>query len=92
MCAHLVNFGQASGSVPPLALSDLQARSTTVSRPVVFHYAAQPGALQAMSAALFDALAWLRVPEPIEFPLADAAAAHALLEGRGVTQPIVLKT
>jgi len=93
-CAQLVNFGQASGPVPPLALSDLQARSTTVSRPVVFHYAAQPGALAAMSASLFEALAqgWLRVPEPLEFPLAEAAAAHALLEGRGVTQPIVLKT
>jgi NADPH2:quinone reductase len=93
MCAHLVNFGQASGPVPPLALSDLQARSTTVSRPVVFHYAAQPGALQAMSAALFDALArgWLRVPEPIEFPLAEAAAAHALLESRSATRPVVLK-
>ena len=94
MCAHLVNFGQASGPVPPLALSALQARSTTVSRPVVFHYAAQPGALRAMSAALFDALerGWLRVPAPIEFPLAEAAAAHGLLEARSATQPIVLKT
>ncbi|MDB5956764.1 quinone oxidoreductase [Ramlibacter sp.] len=94
MCAHLVNFGQASGPVPPLALSDLQARSTTVSRPVVFHYAAQPGALQAMSAALFDALArgWLRVPAAIEFPLAEAAAAHALLEARSASRPIILKT
>jgi NADPH:quinone reductase-like Zn-dependent oxidoreductase len=61
---------------------------------VVFHYAAQTGALAAMSGGLFEALAqgWLRVPEPLEFPLAEAAAAHALLEGRGVTQPIVLKT
>ena len=94
MCAHLVNFGQASGPVPPLAMSELQARSTTLSRPVVFHYAAQPGALQAMSAALFDALArgWLRVPPPIEFPLAEASAAHALLEAGRPTRPIVLKT
>jgi NADPH2:quinone reductase len=94
MCAHLVNFGQASGPVPPLAMSELQARSTTLSRPVVFHYAAQPGALQAMSGALFDALArgWLRVPQAVEFPLAEAAAAHALLESGKATRPIVLKT
>ena len=47
-----------------------------------------------MSAALFDALArgWLRVPPAIEFPLAEAAAAHALLEARSATRPIILKT
>jgi NADPH2:quinone reductase len=93
-CGHLVNFGQASGAVPPVALADLQARSTTLSRPVVFHYAAQPGALQQMAAALFDALAqgWLHAEPPREFPLRQAAAAHALLESRAATQPIVLKT
>jgi NADPH2:quinone reductase len=93
-CGHMVNFGQASGAVPPVALADLQARSTTLSRPVVFHYAARPGALQEMAAALFDALAqgWLHVEAPREFPLRQAAAAHALLESRAATQPIVLKT
>ncbi|MEJ8837218.1 quinone oxidoreductase family protein [Ramlibacter sp. AN1133] len=93
MCAHLVNFGQASGPVPPVAMSELQARSTTLSRPVVFHYAAQREALQAMAQSLFGALAggWLKVEAPIEFPLADAAAAHALLESRAATRGIVLR-
>jgi NADPH2:quinone reductase len=92
-CAHLVNFGQASGPVPPLAMSDLQARSTTLSRPVVFHYAAQREALEAMARSLFDALArgWLQVQAPLEFPLAEAAAAHALLESRAATRAIVLR-
>ena len=93
MCAHLVNFGQASGPVPPVAMSELQARSTTLSRPVVFHYAAAREALDAMAGALFDAMAagWLDAQAPIEFPLAQAAAAHALLESRAATRPIVLR-
>jgi NADPH2:quinone reductase len=93
MCAHLVNFGQASGPVPPVAMGDLQARSTTLSRPVVFHYAAQRDALEAMARSLFDALAggWLQVEPPIEFPRADAAAALALLESRAATRAIVLR-
>ena len=92
-CAHLVNFGQASGPVPPITMSELQARSTTVSRPVVFHYAAQRERLLQMTANLFDALArrWITAEEPIEFDLADAAGAHALLESRSATRPVVLK-
>jgi NADPH:quinone reductase len=93
LCAHLVNFGQASGPVPPVALSELQARSTTLSRPVVFHYAARREALESMARALFEALAggWLRVEAPSEFPLADAAAAHALLASRAATRAVVLR-
>lgn len=92
-CAHLVNFGQASGPVPPITMSELQARSTTVSRPVVFHYAAQRERLQQMTANLFDALArgWITAEAPIAFDLAQAAAAHALLESRSATKPLVLK-
>lgn len=92
-CAHLVNFGQASGPVPPVALSDLQARSTTLSRPVVFHYAAQRETLEAMARSLFAALerGWLKTEAPIEYPLAQAATAHALLESRAATRAIVLR-
>lgn len=92
-CAHLVNFGQASGPVPPITMPELQVRSTTVSRPVVFHYAARREMLQQMTANLFDALAggWITAEPPIEFDLADAAGAHALLESRTATRPVVLK-
>jgi NADPH2:quinone reductase len=94
LCAHLVNFGQASGPVPPVMLGDLQARSTTLSRPVVFHYGARREVLEAMAQSLFQALeqGWLKVEAPIEFPLADAALAHALLESRAATRSIVLRT
>lgn len=92
-CAHLVTFGQASGPVPPIALADLAARSTTLSRPVIFQYAARRDALEQMAAHLFQALAqgWIAPETPLEFDLADAAAAHARLESGSVTQPIILR-
>lgn len=92
-CAHLVNFGQASGPVPPLTLPQLAARSTTLSRPVVFHYVAERSRLEQMAASLFEALGrgWLSPEPPIEYPLEEAAAAHARLESRTATRSIVLK-
>ena len=92
-CAHLVNFGQASGPVDPITLPQLAARSSTLSRPVVFHYTAQRERLERMSASVFSALAngWLAVEPPLEFPLEEAAQAHRLLESGKAMQPIVLK-
>jgi NADPH2:quinone reductase len=92
-CAHLVAFGQASGAVEPVALSTLAARSTTLSRPIVFHYAADRATLERMSAAVFAALAegWIESPPPIEFDLAQAGEAHRLLESGQATRPVVLK-
>ena len=89
---HLVNFGQSSGPVPPFDVSRLAARSATLSRPVVFHYAAGREALDAMAATLFEALAdGVLRPEPGRaFPLAEAAAAHAELESRRTVGPLVL--
>lgn len=93
LCGHLINFGQASGPVPPVPLADLAARSTTLSRPVVFHYAAQRERRQAMAASLFEALAagWITPAPAQEFELAQAADAHALLESGGATKPVVLR-
>lgn len=91
-CAHLVNFGQASGPVEPVALAQLAARSTTLSRPVLFHYTAERARLEAMSAALFAAVAagWLVAEPPEVFPLEQAAQAHALLESGRALRPVVL--
>ena len=92
-CAHLVNFGQASGPVEPVALAQLAARSTTLSRPVVFHYAAERARLEAMSAALFAAVAagWLHTEPADVFPLEQAAQAHRLLESGRALRPVVLQ-
>jgi len=92
-CAQLVNFGQASGPVAPVEMSQLAARSTTLSRPVVFHHTAERARLERMSAALFAAVAagWLSVDAADVFPLEEAAQAHRLLESGRAVRPIVLQ-
>lgn len=92
-CAQLVNFGQASGPVGPVTLPQLAARSTTLSRPMVFHYTAGRDRLERMSASLFAALAggWLAAEPALEFPLAAAPEVHRLLESGKATRPVVLR-
>lgn len=81
---HLVAYGQASGPVPPFAMSLLASRSLTVSRPIVFHYLRTPEMLAEMAAKVFDAFAQgvIRPIEPTVLPLEQAAEAHRLLEAR----------
>jgi NADPH:quinone reductase len=88
----LVSYGQASGPVEPFALALLAARSNEVARPILFHCLRNRGDLEAMAAETFGAVA-AGVIKPSVFaklPLADAAEAHRLLEGRGTTGSIVL--
>ena len=89
---HLVNYGQASGAVAPFAVSRLSARSNTVSRPILFHYADTSEARQRMAGHLFDAIrqGWLTPVAPREFALDDAAAAHHALEHERGSRPLVL--
>ncbi len=85
LCGHLVNYGQASGPVDPIAPVELFAKSATLSRPNVFHYVQQQRAtLEAAAADLFQGLkaGWLSIPSPTLIPLAEAAEAHRLLESR----------
>ena len=94
LCGHLVNYGQASGPVDPIAPVELFAKSATLSRPNVFHYVQQQRAtLEAAAADLFEGLrdGWLSVSPPAAFPLAEAADAHRLLEARTAAGAIVLK-
>jgi len=89
---HLVNFGQSSGPVEPLAVSRLSARSNTVSRPMLFHYNDEVDVRDRMAADLFEALSKgvLKVDAPRTYSLADAAAAHRALEARATSGSIVL--
>ncbi|MEM7377032.1 MAG: quinone oxidoreductase [Pseudomonadota bacterium] len=89
-CGHLVNFGQSSGPVEPIALATLAAKSLTLSRPILFHYTAGPDRYQAMARAALAALEQgiLTAAEARAFALHEAADAHALLEsghGGGAT-------
>lgn len=52
---HLVNFGQSSGPVKLPEMPQLAAKSLTVSRPILFHYIAEPRTYQRMASSVFDA-------------------------------------
>jgi NADPH:quinone reductase-like Zn-dependent oxidoreductase len=83
-CGHLVSYGQSSGSPEPPALAALSAKSATFSRPVLFHYTADPKNLREIAGNVFDMVARgaLKVDIHQRYPLAEAARAHADLEAR----------
>ncbi|MEO7007980.1 MAG: SRPBCC family protein [Caldimonas sp.] len=89
---HWVSYGQASGALRALAPEALSAKSATFSRPVVFHYTADPAELRQRAARVFDAVrAGILMPcVHHRYPLAAAAQAHAELEARRTTGALVL--
>ena len=89
---HLVNYGQSSGPVAPIAMSTLAEKSLTISRPILFHYITDTHRYRAMAAMVFaDFTAGiLRAPTATRFPLAEAGAAHDTLETRRATGALVL--
>ncbi|GGF48991.1 quinone oxidoreductase [Aliidongia dinghuensis] len=89
----LVSFGTASGFVPPIEIETLRAKgSLQVSAPTYGTYLATRADLEAGSAALFAMLARgaIRVEIGGIYPLAEAARAHADLEGRRTTGSLLL--
>jgi NADPH:quinone reductase-like Zn-dependent oxidoreductase len=92
MLGHLVNFGQASGAIPPFEVSSLAAKSNSLTRPIIFHHVADATRRAAMAANVLAALreGWLRVNAPREFALADAAESHRVIEAQGASVPLLL--
>ena len=89
---HLVSFGQASGDVGVYSIDKLASRSVTLSRPNYGHYTDTPAKLKGQTDRLFAALqaGILVAARPKLYSLADAATAHADLEGRKTTGALVL--
>jgi NADPH2:quinone reductase len=81
---HLVNFGQSSGPVEPFPVSLLSTKSTTVTRPLCFHYVADRRILEETAVELFEALTEgiIRVGAIREYSLDHVAQAHRDLESR----------
>lgn len=81
-CGHLVNFGQSSGPIDPVAMTTLATKSLTVSRPILFHYLRNQQQYRAMASQALDKFAsgQLIAPAPTPVPLSDAAQAHDILE------------
>lgn len=90
----VINYGGASGlvqAVEPLELAE--AGSVFFTRPHLADYIATPEELRGRAEDLFAAYraGRLQVAVDREFPLAEAAAAHAYLEGRGTRGKLLLK-
>ncbi|WP_439527387.1 quinone oxidoreductase family protein [Pannonibacter sp.] len=88
-----VSFGQSSGPIADFNLGLLaQKGSLFATRPTLFSYIAARSDLEATAQDLFDVVAGGVVSIGInqEYALADAATAHADLEGRRTTGTTVL--
>ena len=88
-----VSFGQSSGPIPPVNLAIFsQKGSLFATRPTLFNYIATREELEASAGALFgkvkDGTVTIAVNQ--RYPLAEAARAHADLEGRKTTGATVL--
>jgi NADPH2:quinone reductase len=90
---YMVLFGQSSGPVPPFNLGTLAAKgSLFVTRPTLAHYAITREELLQRANDLFNWIASGQLKLRIDktFPLAEAAEAHRLLEGRKTTGKVLL--
>ncbi len=90
-----VNFGGSSGMVQqisPLRLAE--AGSVFFTRPHLAHYLRNAEEIAMRTSQLFDLVASEKLKVNIDtvFPLADAKTAHEVLEGRGTTGKLLLKT
>ena len=90
----MATFGNASGPVPaitPIAAS--AGKSLFLTRPSLFDYLSEPGELQSRADEMFGWIASgeLDVRIGLELPLAQAAKAHEMLEGRQTTGKVLLR-
>jgi NADPH2:quinone reductase len=89
---HLVNFGQASGPVEPIGMPQLAQKSSTVSRPILFHYIQQRLRRDAMAASLFKALEGriISAGDYHEYRFEDVGQAHQDMEQRKTAGAVLL--
>jgi NADPH2:quinone reductase len=88
-----VNFGNASGPVPPFDMLMLSAKgSLYVTRPTLVTYTATRAALLAMAAEMFELVAAGKIVNEARqtYALKDAAQAHRDLEARKTTGSTLL--
>jgi len=90
---HVVIFGSASGPADPIAPNSLMPRSFSLSGGSLGNFTATRQELLERADAVLDGIrqGWLKLRIDRVFPLADAAEAHRLLEGRKTMGKLVLK-
>jgi NADPH2:quinone reductase len=90
----MVSFGNASGPVAPMELSELAKRgSLFLTRPTLFTYTAKRSDLLSMANELFAVVesGKLKIEVSKVYPLSDAEQAHRDLEARLTTGSLILK-
>jgi NADPH:quinone reductase len=89
----LVSFGNASGVVPPFAISRLAPKNLKICRPVMLTYIHERGEFEGYVVELFRFIAdgKLNIRVYKVYPLAEVAEAHRDLEGRRSTGKLLLK-
>jgi NADPH2:quinone reductase len=87
-------FGMASGPAEPVVPNSLMSKSLTISGGALFNYMVTRDELLGRARDVFDAFreGWLKLHIDRTVPLAEAAEAHRLLEGRQTVGKLILKT
>ncbi|HXX71846.1 MAG TPA: quinone oxidoreductase [Candidatus Acidoferrum sp.] len=87
-------FGMASGPADPVVPNSLMTKSLTISGGALFNYMVTRDELLRRARDVFHGLGegWLKLHVDRTFPLAEAAQAHRLLEGRQTVGKLILKT
>ena len=89
----LVNYGNASGHVPPIDIMQLSLKGTlSMWRPGVSHFLGDPKTFKALCAEVFERVAEgvLKTAAVRTYALADAQAAHRDAEAAQHAGPVVL--
>ncbi len=88
----MVTFGNASGAVEPKAPLHLMGKSLWLTRPKLWDFISTRDELDARAAEVFGWIAsgQLEVRIGARLPLAEAAEAHRLLQGRSIAGKILL--
>jgi NADPH2:quinone reductase len=88
----VASVGQAAGPIPPVPVEDLgPRRSIALMRPSVMGYSSDPELYRSGADELLAVLQdGLTSPIGAEYPLRDAAKAHAALEAGETTGSVVL--
>ena len=89
----IIAFGQSSGPYVDFKITDLAKGSYYLSRPTLFHFAADRAWLETASAKLFELVSngTVKISINQRFPLEDVAKAHEALTGRSTTGCTILK-
>ena len=91
---HIVLYGSASGPADPFGPNSLQPKALTLSGSTMVHFIATREDLMRRANDVLRGIqeGWLKLRINRVLPLAQAAEAHRLLEGRETTGKLILST